>query len=363
MRQPWSRESGSLLIITLWLVTILAAFAVAIARYLSVEVRVAKYRLAREEARAMAHSGVYVAMRRLAYDGTHGDETYDWLGDPDWALVQGDGPDPAETWELRAPKTVVEPTGQLTGGARAWVRITDEERKINVNGALRDKAIVAAMNQLLGGSSDELVARIVDAIDADAVPSGTAGLELDQSSDPPYVAKNAPMAAPEEVWAIPGMEGVPAPDAAAFRNNTSVYYGPAATLNINTAPAAVLRAIGLSDATVAAIEQFREGPDGPSAHEQDGTFDRPGVGIVETLQSHSWLVADPQQSRAEQTVLTAMGVSSQTFTVVSTGNIPLSPARADTALVSSRVEAVVRRDKQGCGEGRPEPCIVAWKEW
>ncbi len=364
---PWPQETGSLLIITLWLVTILSAFAVAIARYLSVEVRVTKYRLMRAQAQTMAHSGVYVAMRRLAFDGTHGDEAYDWLGDPDWAFVQGDGLDPADQWELRAAGTVVDPmTAGLLRGSRARVQIIDEERKVNLNAVLRDQSVVAALGRLLGGSSDGLVARIVDYVDADAVPyvvptSGAAGLEIDRSTDPPYVAKNAPVAVHEELLAIPGMEQLPPKSFAEFREMTSAQYGVAATLNINTASPGVLRAIGLSDATVTAIEQFRTGPDGSAAHEQDGKFERPGVGIVETLQRNGWSVADPQQQIAEQTLLTAMGVSSQTFTVVSTGEVPLSPGRADSPVVSARVEAVVRRT--GCGEGRPEPCITAWREW
>ena len=43
---------------TLWLVTILSVLAVAIARYLSLEVRLTKYRLAREQAQALARSGI-----------------------------------------------------------------------------------------------------------------------------------------------------------------------------------------------------------------------------------------------------------------------------------------------------------------
>ena len=63
------RRVGSLLIITLWLVTILSVLAIAVARYLSVEVRLTKHRLASEEAKALARSGVYLAMQRLTQDG------------------------------------------------------------------------------------------------------------------------------------------------------------------------------------------------------------------------------------------------------------------------------------------------------
>src|SRR3989338_8401078 len=215
MARRGRRESGSLLIITLWLVTILAAFAVAIARYLSVEVRVTAYRLARAQAATMARSGVFVAMRRLAYDGTHGDEAYDWLGDEEWAIVQGDGPDPAPTWGLRSATASVESTGQLVRGARAWVTITDEERRVNINAAPGNAPVTGALVTLFGGASDELVAKIVDYVDAEppavasTMPSGATGLEIDRSTDPPYVAKNAAVAVFEELRSIPGMEQVP----------------------------------------------------------------------------------------------------------------------------------------------------------
>ena len=60
--------SGSLLIMSLWLVVILAVLAVAVARSLSVDVRLAKYRQAHDQARALARSGVYLALQRLARD-------------------------------------------------------------------------------------------------------------------------------------------------------------------------------------------------------------------------------------------------------------------------------------------------------
>ncbi|MBI4341698.1 MAG: general secretion pathway protein GspK [Candidatus Omnitrophica bacterium] len=360
-------QAGSLLIITLWLVTILSAFAVAVARYLSVELRTTKYRLVRSQAQAIARSGVYAAMQRLAADGTHGDEAYDWLGDSDWAFVQGDGPDPSPTWELRAAGTEIESTGRLVRGARAWVHVADEEGKVFLNGVAANAAAASTLAALLDGA-DDLAARIVDYVDKDATPNAGGGLEIDESTDPPYVAKNAPVAVTEELLAIPGMERLAPKRFASFRELTSPYYGTAGAMkvNVNTASADVLEAIGLSGATIAAIEQFRDGPDGADAHEQDGRFEQEGAGIITTLVAPlpaggGWSVADPQQRAAEEALLTAMGVTSQTFTVVSAGEVPLSPGRAGGSLVSARVEAVVRR--KGCDKGMPEPCIIAWREW
>ena len=84
MRRLRTRE-GSLLVITLWMVATLSVLAVATARYLSTEVRLTKLRLAREQAKTLARSGVYLAMERLKQDADgESDGKYDWLGD-DWA--------------------------------------------------------------------------------------------------------------------------------------------------------------------------------------------------------------------------------------------------------------------------------------
>ena len=70
---------------TLWLVTILSVLAVAIGRYLSLGVKMAGYRLAREQAVTLARGGVYLAMQRLADDPPEAEgQAYDWEGD-EWA--------------------------------------------------------------------------------------------------------------------------------------------------------------------------------------------------------------------------------------------------------------------------------------
>ena len=88
-----------MLVITLWLVAMVSLIAIAVARSLSLEVRVAKYRAAREQARALARGGVSIALKRLADDAGSPEadgKAYDWLGD-DWAWIP---PEVLETREL-----------------------------------------------------------------------------------------------------------------------------------------------------------------------------------------------------------------------------------------------------------------------
>ncbi len=160
-------RKGSLLIITLWMVTILSTFAIAIARYLSVELRITRYRAARAQAEAMARSGVYVAMAKLKADST----TYDWISDPDWALVQGDAVNPAKRWELWSKDAIVDTLKGLTGGSRFLVQITDEQSKVPINKLSQlplDPVVLAAVKYYFG--SDLLAAKVVDYVDSDVLP-------------------------------------------------------------------------------------------------------------------------------------------------------------------------------------------------
>ena len=149
-------RSGSLLIITLWLVTILSVLAVAIGRYLSLGVKITRYRVAREQARTLARNGVYLAMQRLADDTTEADgKTYDWEGD-EWAYIPGGpaGGDPS-VWLIPFPAPG---SGSATLQGRIAVKITDEERKLNINTAPKDQ-----LSMVTG--DDALAQAVVDARD------------------------------------------------------------------------------------------------------------------------------------------------------------------------------------------------------
>ena len=172
-------RQGSLLIITLWLVTILGVLVVAIARYLSIEVRLTSYRLAREQARVLARSGIHLAMQRLHQDGVDG-EGYDWLRD-DWAFPDDDLDRPT-IWGVEL--STEGPTG--TGPERTIeIEMIDEERKLALN-TLRAEPqdLWTSLSALL--ESDTQAARLVDYLDDGDEPFGLGGLESDPEAVPPY---------------------------------------------------------------------------------------------------------------------------------------------------------------------------------
>ncbi len=314
-------HNGSLLILTLWLVTILSVLAVAIGRYLSLEVRLAKYRKAKEQAAALARSGVYLAMQRVVRDAAApeaGGRAYDWMGD-EWA----------------APEAIATQDEGSGAGGQLTVAIADEAGKLPLN--------TADQEQLARLTGDELLAqRLVDARDPPDAPEDA------PERTPPYFAKNAPFVAPEEVSDVPDMTP---PLYDVLTTQTSPYAPAAEPMNLNTVSSEVLRAVGLSERAVQLVLQYREGPDGPDAHEQDGVFQEGGVAILQTLKDQQG-VDLTGTADGNRLISSLFDVSSQTFTVVSEATLARPSVRV-------RVTAVIRR--AGCPDNQPV-CLVAWRE-
>jgi type II secretory pathway component PulK len=298
-----NRQRGSLLIITLWIVTILGALSVAVARYLSTEVRLTRYRLARQEARELARSGVYLAQRLIQEDID--DPQVDWSEEP-WAQPQTVSP---------------------ASGRHVTVVITDEERKLNINAASADQ-----LEPLLGSLS--LAQAVVDYADAD-----TAGPAESPVEAPPYFPKNAPVAALEELRDLPDMtEEV----FTALQQFTFAAPGASATLavNINTATRDVLQAAGLP--TLAdAIVAFREQGHYLTSLTPDVVTENPAV-------PPPFDPADPEFQNARSRLV----VASQFFLVRATGSTTQPP-------VQHRIEAVIQRSTDSTA---PTPTIIAWRE-
>ena len=329
-----TRRTGSLLIITLWMIAVLTVLSVAIARHLSLEIRLTKNRLALEQAKILARSGIYLAMQRLSRDQEESDGlSYDWLGD-DWAYIPPAQPDDDPTrWVVPFPAdeaTEVRFAGHLT------VQISDEERKLPLNTAT--PAILLALTGDTG-----IVQAIVDAFDesdpAEDRPGGT----------PPYFAKNGPFVRHEELLDLPDMTSEVYD---VLQAATSPHLLETEPMNINTVTFDVLRAMGVTESTIDSLTLFRDGLDGPTEHALDGIFTQAGVAILETLKN---TIGIDLAGTDDGTLLSsnAFNVSSNVFTVAAEGHIARPPVRV-------RLEAVIRR--AACGDGVPAPCIIAWKE-
>jgi len=301
-------QAGSLLIVTLWIVTILVVLVVAIARTLSLEVRLTKYSLAREQARALARSGVYLAMERLKRDVEPGDKPYDWLED-DWA---------AET----------QPVSDSRANGSVEIEILDLDRKLNVNAATVDQ-----LTQLSGSS--DVAHALVDYRDQDQEGAWEAAMEAHA-----YYPKNGPLIAPEELREIPGQT---TETLEALEQFTVAVPEPAprTKVNVNTASREVLRVVGLP-MLAEEILQFRA---------QGHYF----TALAPTLVTESPVVPPPFDPAAPEflNAQLALQVNSDTFEIHATG-------RLNSPKVRYRINAVVKRT--GCPTATQTPCIVAWRE-
>lgn len=301
-----AQRSGSLLVITLWLVTILTVLVVAIARYLSLEIRITKHRLAHEQARWLARSGVYLAMQRLARDVEPDGHAYDWLQD-DWA---------------QAPQA----SGDLE------ITIADLERALDVNAA-----DAATLTRLIG--SADVANAIVDYADEDH----NGPLEA-PDEERAYVPKNGLVTTLEELRDVPGQTeeiferlqrftfAVPEP-------------GPTPLVNVNTAGREVLLAVvaqsSLDEAAqtllVNKLEAFRE----------QGHY---VTNLAPQVEADSEAALAQFDGTELQTIQTHFSAASQLFTIHATGRVDRPP-------VQYRVRAVVKRSAPG-----ERPAILSWSE-
>lgn len=119
-------RTGSVLVVALGFIAMLAVMAAGLRTALSTETRVMRYRRAQIHAMSWARAGVYLAMERLAEDG----------------LGEGGTP-PA--WEVAMPVGTEDAT-DLGGIIR--IEVLDEEHKLDLN-----TATVSALEHVLGDSA------------------------------------------------------------------------------------------------------------------------------------------------------------------------------------------------------------------
>lgn len=193
------------------------------------------------------------------------------------------------------------------GDGKFSIKITDTERKFNINSVAFNEALMnEALIQVGVDASEipEIIACIQDWIDPDEEMHAN-GAESDYylAQDPPYSAKNAPLDDISELLLIKGI-------------SPEIYWGPNSTnhppipllqknsitpggvnpttplisvgladifttvsngkLNINTCSETELRMIGMDEATAQHIISLRAGPDGQDGNEDDVPFDNTG---------------------------------------------------------------------------------------
>lgn len=245
---------GSLLIVVLWMVAILAVLAVGLGQKVRVDLALTRYAMGRLRARYAAWAGVMYALYQIQRDGqTPATRNVDTLYQCGVALPEG-----------RSAREVFQGV-PLTGGffdvgyrlsqgqqaPMAW-GVSDEERKININAlTVKNYGIVARLLEGLGFDPDlarTVAASIVDWRDRDDRPTDAPfGAEEAYYATLPraYPCKNRPFDHLEELLLVRGVSREVFERARPF---LTVFPKEGARLlvNVNTASAEVLRALARS---------------------------------------------------------------------------------------------------------------------
>jgi general secretion pathway protein K len=282
---------GIALVMVMVVIFVLAALAGGFAYSMRVEMRLARNHYSEAQLEWLGRSGVELARYVLAQQLLIPTEPYDALNQK-WAGGVG------ITNEALAEITL---ENNPLGDGTFTVKITDQERKFNINAA--DQLILQQAMNLVGvdaADASSIIESILDWRDPDNRPH-LSGTESDYylTLPTPYYAKDGPIddlselllirgITPDIYWGPGGSNQAPATAIAgsAYRvfgqsPQGSVLGGLAdlftpisgRLVNVNTASAIVLQLVpGLDENMAQGIVQARAGPDGVEGNEDDTPF-------------------------------------------------------------------------------------------
>jgi len=293
------KSEGIAIFIVLVSILVLSGMAGVFAYNMRVETQLAMNSNNETEMEWMARSGVELAEYTLGQEmSTPGPgQRFDALNQK-WAGGEDDTNDAL---------TAITLTNVPLGHGKFSVKITDTERKLNINTSVNNEAMMTQALILIGADASDIptiIGSIQDWIDRDDnTHVNGAESEYYRTLDPPYSAKNGPIDDLSELLLVKGVS----PD---------IYWGPNSTnhppsmfqarslstragllpntplvsvgladvftpvssgkLNLNTCSATALRMIGLDEATASKIVSMRQGPDGVDGTIDDMPFSNPG---------------------------------------------------------------------------------------
>ena len=254
------RDRGIALIIVMIMVAALTVIVTGFAYSMRVEAKLARNTRFNPDMDWLGRSGVELA-RFLLSKRAPGEEQMDalhqkWAGGP--GRVGMDAMAEPEPWEQLTMTNV------KLGNGTFSIKITDMERKLNINSA--PEPLLRYILEMHGGVDatdvDVFIDSLRDWMDPDENP-GLNGAESDfyLSEYPPYYSKNGPLDHITELKLVQGFKDQPSIYNVFAKNFTAISGG---LINVNTASAQVLELLPGMDPFIAdEIVMYRAGPDGP----------------------------------------------------------------------------------------------------
>lgn len=259
---------GSILILTIWSICFLSTLAVILGLGVRQKLQLVQRLDERDQLRLVAAAGIKQAIAQIRQDK---ESTF-------YSFEDSYADDPSVFKETALGEGRVDIRYDLfdeaSGQTKVCYGLIDEERKINVNTA--DAEVMERLFKFVLSVDEvraqDLAASIVDWRDADSELSTPVG----SAEDPfyrnltynPYEAKDAPLEAMDELRLVKGMD---ANSMEKLKNYLTVFGD--GKININTAPKAVLLAVGMSTYLADKVMSYRFGKDGAMGTEDDNVFD------------------------------------------------------------------------------------------
>ena len=252
-------KNGSILILTVWILSFLTIFAIGMGSIVSSQLNLASYFKNRLTIYYLAKAGIERAVVELIMDKT---KAYDTLNED---LTNSES----------FFKEIALDTGYFSvsynlkdkaGIDEVFYGAEDESSKININYAPVEAitSLLKTIGEVDEGGAADIANAIIDWRDEDVVVSPR-GAEDDyyKSLDLPYNCKNGKFQILEELLLVRGVT----PELFLKIKDSITVYGEGKT-NINTAGFSIFVALGLSNDFAERMIKFRQGTD-----EKDGTID------------------------------------------------------------------------------------------
>lgn len=272
---------GSILIITIWAICFLSTLAVILGLGVRQKLQLVRRLDERDKLRLVIAAGIKRAIVQIRQDKANSFTSFQdtCANDPStfkemaigdgYVSIRYDFLDDASS-SRREPTGRGEPAG---GQAKIRYGLIDEERKVNVNTS--DSEVMERLFEfLLGGDetrAQDLAAAITDWRDADSELSTPVGSAEDSFyrnlTYNPYEAKDAPLEALDELRLVKDMD---ANSMEKLKDYLTVFGD--GKININTAPKAVLWALGMSPYLADKVMAYRSGKDKVFGTEDDNVF-------------------------------------------------------------------------------------------
>ncbi len=346
------KNSGSILVVTTWMLAILSVLAMGMAFRSSMEAHLSKYNLDRVQALYLAKAGIVQCQALLANDTNAYDSIFEsgitWAGDK-----------PIKNLFLNVPfgKDI---NGYFNvsydePGFKNYPGMVDEERKLNINIAPEEDIkrliqVVTGTNMLAIGSesSGEIASSIVDW----RTPGSSANDTYYASLTVPYSSKHGRFSAIEELLMVKGI------DVGLFNvlKDFVTVVGPEdGANNINTAFKEILQARGMTEALADKVIKFRNGLDGIAGTKDDQIF--LDANTIETVLKTNL----PDEFTEEETAVIGELVSRRCFITRSNFFRIESKGIMEKSGITKKIVCIVQRNTGNVKEGAKP--LVSYREF